>query len=79
MRLPDRSCGVKFFAKLLFGTIEAGKTADMVLLDANPLENISNTRRIFAVIRNGQYLDRAALGALLARARAAAASAPPAK
>jgi len=43
------------------------------------VENISNTRKIFAVIRNGQYLDRAALDALLARARSAAAAVQPKK
>jgi len=37
------------------GTIEPGKKADMVLLDADPLQNISNTRKICAVIQGGRY------------------------
>lgn len=37
------------------GTIEVGKRADAILLDADPTTNISNTRRISAVILNGQY------------------------
>jgi imidazolonepropionase-like amidohydrolase len=49
-----------------FGTIEAGKRADLVLLDANPLDDIRNTRMIGAVVANGMYLDRAALEALVA-------------
>jgi imidazolonepropionase-like amidohydrolase len=43
------------------GTIEAGKTASMVLLEANPLQHIRNTERIVAVISEGRYLDREVL------------------
>jgi Amidohydrolase family len=55
-----------------FGTLEEGKRADLVLLDANPLEAISNTQKIYAVVVNGRLLDRAALDALLAQAEATA-------
>jgi len=47
------------------GTVEAGKTASMVLLEANPLQDISNTKRIAAVILEGRYLDRGALDTML--------------
>jgi imidazolonepropionase-like amidohydrolase len=62
-----------------FGTIETGKRADLVLLDGSPLENIANTQRIAAVVRGGNYLDRAALDKLLAQAKSAAASVPAVK
>jgi len=45
------------------GTIAAGKDADFVVLDANPLGNISNTRKIRSVYLNGTEVNRAALKA----------------
>jgi hypothetical protein len=63
----------KFLGRLdSLGTIEKGKIADLVLLDANPLENISNTQRINAVVVNGRYLPKEALQRMLAEAEAAA-------
>ena len=52
------------------GTIERGKVADLVLLDADPLANITNTRRISAVLLRGKLFRRAELDALLASVRA---------
>jgi Amidohydrolase family len=47
------------------GTIEAEKTANLLLLEANPLQEIHNTKRIAAVIPEGRYLDRLALDRML--------------
>jgi Amidohydrolase family len=47
-----------------FGTVEAGKSADLVLLDANPIDNVQNLHKIFAVVRAGLYYSAADLEAL---------------
>jgi len=52
------------------GTIATGKLADLVLLDANSLEEIANTRRIRAVVTGGRLFRRADLDRLLAEAAA---------
>jgi imidazolonepropionase-like amidohydrolase len=56
------------------GTVARGKVADLVLLDANPLTDIANTRRIRAVIQGGRLLNRRALDAMLANAKSRAAA-----
>jgi imidazolonepropionase-like amidohydrolase len=56
------------------GTIEAGKNADLLLLDADPLEDIRNTRRIRAVILGGRLLDRSTLDKFLSSVQTFAAS-----
>lgn len=54
------------------GTVEKGMLADLVLLDANPLADISNTKKINAVVVNGRLLDRPTLDKVLTDVEAAA-------
>jgi imidazolonepropionase-like amidohydrolase len=47
----------------MLGDVAAGKSADFIVLDANPLDDIRNTRQIARVYQRGKELDRAALHA----------------
>ena len=50
-----------------YGVAEVGQVADLVLLDANPLQDIRNTKKIFGVVVGGKYYSRAALDKMLAQ------------
>jgi amidohydrolase family protein len=66
---PARYFGIEQTA----GRVAPGNRADLVLLDANPLSDIANVRRIRAVVVGGRLLDRRTLDETLSTARAAAA------
>lgn len=56
-----------------FGSVQPGRIADLVLLSANPLQDITNTRTIAAVIADGRYLSKSAIDSLREQVRQLAA------
>jgi imidazolonepropionase-like amidohydrolase len=72
LQSATRNAGVFLGQPTKIGTITVGSQADLVLLDADPLLDIHNTRAINAVIVRGQLYDHAQRERLLAQARAAA-------
>jgi len=62
----------KFLNRTDIGIVSTGTQADLVILNANPLADITNTTLIDGVILQGKYLDRRKLDELLVRAKAIA-------
>jgi imidazolonepropionase-like amidohydrolase len=62
----------RYFGRLNdLGTVEEGKLADLVLLEADPLADVKNTRKIVAVVAGGRVLPREALRKMLDEVEAA--------
>ncbi|HLX67312.1 MAG TPA: amidohydrolase family protein, partial [Puia sp.] len=55
------------YMEKVLGTVSVGKLADLVVLDDNPLEEISNTQKINAVIVDGKYISKSEIGGMLDR------------
>lgn len=62
--------GPRFMGKLeRYGAVAAGKAADLLVLDANPLQDIANTRKVRMVLSQGKVYERSKLDAMLESAR----------
>jgi imidazolonepropionase-like amidohydrolase len=57
LRIATRDAAEAVGAQDNLGTLDAGKLADIVLLDRNPLENIKNTQTIWRVLEDGRLFD----------------------
>jgi imidazolonepropionase-like amidohydrolase len=69
LRKATLTCAEYFGVEGRTGSVEEGKDADLLLLDANPLENISHIRKLSAVIKKGVLYERSRLDAMLAEVR----------
>lgn len=69
--------GAEFLGRIQeMGTVEPGKTADLVLLDGNPLVSVQNLHKISGVVLRGRYFSSRELSALQEKVAANAAKKP---
>ena len=66
LRTGTANVGLYFKTEATTGTLAAGKRADLLLLDANPLQNIDNSLKIAGVMVNGRWLSKAEIDKRLA-------------
>jgi imidazolonepropionase-like amidohydrolase len=69
LKTGTKNVSTYFGTESTTGTIAAGKRADLVLLDANPLANIDHSTRVAGVMVNGRWISRAAIDKRLAEGR----------
>ena len=68
--------GPKYFGtSARYGAVAAGKAADILILDRNPVQDIAATRAVRGVVLRGRYFDRGALDGMLAATKAKVAKA----
>ncbi len=65
LQTATRNPALYFGTQEEIGTVEEGKLADLVLLDADPLQDIRNTQTIAGVVLKGRYYSRKDLDAML--------------
>jgi len=70
LRIATRDAAEFLGAETVFGTVTVGKRADLLVLDANPLEDITATTRIAGVMVRGRWLPAAELAGILAEVAA---------
>jgi Amidohydrolase family len=72
LQAATRNAAIFMNAADRYGTVSKGKIADLVLLDANPVQDIHNTTKIAEVFLNGTEFDRKALDGILRAAETTA-------
>ena len=70
LRMTTLDPAIFLHREATMGTVEPGKNADLVLLEADPTKAVANLHRVWAVVRAGRYLTRADLDGIESRARA---------
>jgi len=74
LRIATSNVAAFYGEKHQFGALEVGQPADLLLLNADPLVDIQNARKIQGVMAQGRWFDRAALNNLLQEIKEAASS-----